>query len=89
MVPLANPSLHPKCHLDWFSHFAGLTIVTNLQTDHATPSVTTGCIYVVLRCGHIVIINVPPCDRMKWLAHVLRKKENGTQAENSDMCAVK
>jgi len=35
--------------------FAGLTTVTNRQTDrqtdHATSSVTTGRIYVVLRCG--------------------------------------
>ena len=29
-----------------FSGFAGLTIVTDRQTDHATPSVTTGRIYV-------------------------------------------
>jgi len=35
--------------------FAGLTIVTDRQTDrqtdHATPSVTIGRIYVVLRCS--------------------------------------
>jgi len=30
--------------------FAGLTIVTDRQTDHATPSVTIGHIYIVLQC---------------------------------------
>jgi len=36
MVPLAHPSLQPKWHLDWFSLFAGLTSVTNRQTDQPT-----------------------------------------------------
>jgi len=31
--------------------FAGLTIVTDRQTDHASVSVTVGCICVVLWCG--------------------------------------
>jgi len=46
-------SLEPstkKQHLDRFSRFAGLTTVTDRQTDkptdHATRSVTIGCIYV-------------------------------------------
>jgi len=36
-----------------FAVFAGLTIVTDRPTDHATPSVTIGHIYarIVLRCG--------------------------------------
>ena len=34
--------------------FAGLTIVTDRHTDHATPSVTTGRIYLVLLCGLIM-----------------------------------
>jgi len=36
MVPWAHPSSQPKWHLDCFSRFAGLTIVT----DHATWLVT-------------------------------------------------
>ena len=35
---------------------AGLTIATDRQTDHATPSVTTGQIYIVVRCGLICIV---------------------------------
>ena len=48
MVPWANPCPWAKRHLDRFSRFAGLTIVTDRPTDHATPSVTIGRIYVVL-----------------------------------------
>jgi len=43
-------SPHLKRHLDRFSRYAGLTIVTDRQTDHATPSVTIDRIYLVLRC---------------------------------------
>jgi len=32
MVPWAHLRPQPKRHLDWFSHFAGLTIVTDRQT---------------------------------------------------------
>ena len=48
------PWAHPKRHLDRFSRYAGLTSVTDRQTDHSTRSVTTGCIYVrgrLLRSG--------------------------------------
>jgi len=31
---------------------------TDRQTDHTTPSVTTGRIYVVIRCGLIIIITI-------------------------------
>jgi len=48
MVPWAHTSQPPKRNLDWFSNFAKLMIMTNgqtdRQTDHATPSVATGCI---------------------------------------------
>jgi len=41
-----SPSQHPKWHLDRFSRFAGLTKVTNRQTDrptnNATPCVAIG-----------------------------------------------
>ena len=36
IVPWALPSPHPKRYLDWFSHFAGLTVVTCRQTDRQT-----------------------------------------------------
>ena len=49
MILWPNPSPQPKRYLDQFSHFAGLTIVTERPTDHATPSVAIGRIYVVLR----------------------------------------
>ena len=45
---------HPKRHLDQFSHFCrshNRDRQTDRQTDHATPSVTIGRIYVVLRCS--------------------------------------
>jgi len=46
MIPWAHPSPKPKRHLDWFCRFAGLTTVTQRQTDrptdHATRSVTVG-----------------------------------------------
>ena len=51
MVPCAHPSSYPEQHLDRFSSFAGITIATGRQTDHATPSVAIGRINVVLRCG--------------------------------------
>jgi len=37
--------------LDRFSRFAGLTIATDRQTDQATPSVTIGRMYLMLRCS--------------------------------------
>jgi len=47
-----HPTPHPKRHLDRFSRFSRLTIMahrqTDRQTDHATPSVIIGRIYVVL-----------------------------------------
>jgi len=52
-----NPSdlASPNCILIGSAVFAGLTSVTDRRTDgrteDATPSVTTGRIYVVLRCG--------------------------------------
>jgi len=46
MIPWAHPSPQPKRHLDRFSHFAGLTTVTDRQTDRDARSVTTGRIYV-------------------------------------------
>ena len=49
MILWPNPSPQPKRHLDQFSHFAGLTTVTERPTDHATPSVAISRIYVVLR----------------------------------------
>jgi len=39
MVPLAHLSHPPKLYLDWFSHFAELTNVTNRQTDRPRYSV--------------------------------------------------
>ena len=46
----SHPSPQPKRHLDRFSHFAGLTSVTDRQadrqTDHATRSVTIDRVYV-------------------------------------------
>ena len=42
----SHPSPQPKQHLNQFRVFAGLTSVTDRPTDHATQSVTTGCIYV-------------------------------------------
>ena len=43
--------------------FAGLTTVTDRladrPTDHATPSVTIGRIYVVLRCSLIMLFTLP------------------------------
>jgi len=36
MVPWAHQSPQPKRHLDRFSRFVGLTIVTDGQTDRQT-----------------------------------------------------
>jgi len=50
-VPWVQPSPQPEQHLDRFSRFAGIRIVTDRQTDrqtdHAIPFVTIGRIYVV------------------------------------------
>jgi len=46
---LAHPSPQPKQHLDWFSHFCRAhdhDRPTDQQTDHVTPSITVGCMYV-------------------------------------------
>jgi len=58
LVPWAHPSPQPKQHLDRFSRFSGITIVTDTTTDNATPSKTIGRVYVrstdtVVRCGLI------------------------------------
>jgi len=37
---LGPPKSQPKWHFDWFGGFAGLTIVTDQQTDHPTWPVT-------------------------------------------------
>ena len=59
MVHLAhNASPQPKRHLDRFSRICRAQDChrpTDRQTDHATPSVTMGHIYVVLRCGLIIM----------------------------------
>ena len=53
IVPWAHSSPQPKVHLDRFSRFAGLTIVTDRRTDRETdrdtPTVTIGRIYA--RCA--------------------------------------
>jgi len=49
---LANPSLHPKRRLDQFSRFRmfqDCDRTTERQTNHASPSVTIGRIYIVVR----------------------------------------
>jgi len=59
LVPWAHPSPIPKRHVDSFSCFCrahDCDRQTNRQTDYATPSVTIGCTYVVLRCGLIITI---------------------------------
>jgi len=62
MVPWANPSPHPKRHLDWFSHFCrahDYDRQINQETDHASLSVTIGHIYIVLWCGLKVLTVLP------------------------------
>ena len=60
--PLGNlgphPSPQPKRHLDRFSRFAGLTSVTDIQTDHATRFVSLGT-EVGLGPGGIVLDGDP------------------------------
>ena len=56
-VSWAEPNPHTERHLDRFSRFfmsRDRDRPTDRQTDHATPSVTIGRIYVILRCGLIV-----------------------------------
>jgi len=57
MIPWAHPRPQPKRHLVRFSRFCRAHHChrqTDRQTDHATPSLTIGRIYVVLRCGLII-----------------------------------
>jgi len=56
MVACANLSTRLKRHLDRFRRFVGLTIVADRPIDHATPSVTISCVYVILICGLIITI---------------------------------
>ena len=56
MVPWAHHSPHPKWHrpIHRFGRFCRAhdrDRHTDRQTDHASPSVTIGCIYTILRCG--------------------------------------
>ena len=46
----AHPSPQPKWHLDWFSHFCRAHD-HDRPTDHATPPIAIGYIYVVLQYG--------------------------------------
>jgi len=45
----SNRVHNPKGMLIGTAVFAGLTVMTDRQKDHATLSVTTGHIYIVLR----------------------------------------
>jgi len=61
MVPCTHPSQYPERHFDSFSRFCmahDRDIPTDRQTDHATPSVAIARIYVALRGGLIIPINV-------------------------------
>ena len=50
MVLCVRPTQYPKRHIDQpFS--AELTTMTDRLTDHTTPPVIIGCIYVVLQCA--------------------------------------
>jgi len=60
--------------------FAGLTIVTGRQADYATPSVTIGRIYVVLRCGLTILWDVQSCTGFIQLCAINAK----TKAESAD-----
>jgi len=56
VVPLAHPSPQPKGYLDRFSRFCRVQ-GRDRQTDHATPSVAIGRIFVVQRCGLIIVVS--------------------------------
>ena len=55
MVPWANPSPQTTCNAISSAIYAGLTVVSKRQTDHAT-SVTIGCIYVCTACMQCSLI---------------------------------
>jgi len=74
MVPWTHPSPQPTRHLDWLSHFAGLTIATdrqtNRQTDHAVPPVAIiGRIYVVLQFR----LKTKNAISRQWFNHLSQK----------------
>jgi len=55
MVPWAHPMSTPQMvHLNRFSHFCTVVFNKETQTDHATPSVATSRVYLVLQCGLII-----------------------------------
>jgi len=74
MVPWAHLSPHPKRHLDWFSRFRRAhdrNRQTDRLTDLATPSVATGCSYVVLRCSLIITyINYKPSSMLVTIPYM-------------------
>jgi len=69
MVPWAQPSPQPKWHLNRFSRFAGLTTVTDQQTDHTTRLVTIGRIYVCSTAMWPKIVYIVKCHIQRY--HIL------------------
>jgi len=70
--PWTHLSAHCKRHLDQFSCFCRVHNCDR-PTDHATPSVTTGRIYVVLQCNLIIIIT------RDWRCFIKHKLHAGHQ----------
>ena len=74
-IPILNngPSVFPlqNCRFAWHM------IVTDQQTHHSTPSVTIGYIYVVLRCGLIIMSPI-------WIHRNRKKRSNIPSANVSD-----
>jgi len=74
MVPWAHPSPQPNGIAIGSAVFAGLTIVrqTDRQTEHVTPCVTIGRIYVVLK----LTIDKLREESRRWRFHFLSKPGN-------------
>ena len=74
-IPILNngPSVSPlqNCRFAWHM------IVTDQQTHHATPSATIGYIYVVLRCGLIIMSPI-------WIYRNRKQRSNIPSANVSD-----
>jgi len=73
VVPWAHRNPQPKRHLDWFSHFAGLTSVKGRQTDRPRYLVGNNRPhlrnYVVLRCGLVITFRVSRRRREMYCGH--------------------
>jgi len=58
LSPSDHPRRHLNYHLDRFSYFVGLVVLTNMHTDAVTSAAMCRILMHCMRCG-VIIISLP------------------------------